>query len=155
MTHRPLHGSPTMSKTKLNAVLYRGTFCNRVFMNKLESTIKDFGFKVTQVCWTKSANPFDYLNVGRYNIQKGNFDLVVGHSAGGFPAALTRITGGGKRIGINPFLTQYPFMDMVFHAEDDWLVPPDLGSREKVTLYKGRHSTVPTNPIKSYIQSNF
>lgn len=151
------------------AVLYRGTGCSKSFMNKVAKVLITVGgFKkhnISNRCWIKtgfsSAPHFHtkksiaYLDVKHYNIKKGNFDFVAGHSAGGFPASLTK---GKVRIGFNPFFTQYPFLDIIYHAKDDWLVikdRPDLFEAKKLIVYKGRHGTFPRKQFSKFVKDTY
>lgn len=163
MTHKDEEGEPikhqttsrTSSSSTRDALLYRGTGNNASFMRPIKRILKNNGFKVQDVWWSKKKYSVAYTNPLRWNIKRGSFDLVIGHSAGGFPTALTKLNTGGKRVGINPFLTQYAFMDRVFHAIDDWLVPPDLDKVKNVEMYSGTHSTVPLDAIDLYVKKFF
>ena len=149
--------------THRNAVLYRGTGCDNKFMKKAETILRNWGGfkKISNRCWIKTGRKagfrhtkfsLSYTHVHHYNIKSGNHDLVAGHSAGGFPAALTR---GKVKIGFNPFFTQYPFFDVIFHAKDDWLVikdRPEVLKAKKLILYSGKHSDFPTKEFTKYIQ---
>lgn len=149
--------------------MYRGTGCDSGFMNKVRKVLIEVGgFRkpnISNRCWIrtgfKSAPHFhtkksiSYLDVKHYNIPSGHFDFIAGHSAGAFPAALTK---GNLRVGFNPFFTQYPFMDIVFHAKDDWLVikdRPDLFKPDKLVIYKGKHGTFPKKQFELFVKQQF
>lgn len=125
----------------MKAVLYRGTGCDPAFVKNAEIHLREFGFTtIKNVCWTRSFNPVDYGNVKKYNVQKGKWDIAIGHSAGGFPLPLT---SAKYRIAINPFIAVYPLVNVVFHAKDDWLTIPDNPPVGNIELYDGGHSTFP------------
>lgn len=136
-----------------SAIIYMGTGCNRLTMaSPVKKILQQNGFtKILIRCWTTSRNPVAFQDVKRWNVSSGTFDLVVGHSAGGFPMGLTKTTSRGRKISINPYITQYPFSHRVFHAKDDWLVQQDLGIFDNVILYRGDHNTVPKFELKDYI----
>lgn len=137
----------------LSAVLYMGTGCKRLtMMSPIKKILQQNGFtKIIIRCWTTSRNPVAFQDIKKWNVQKGLWDLVVGHSAGAFPMGLTKTSSRGRKISINPFISQYKFSHRVFHARDDWLVPPDLESFKNVILYNGDHNTVPKFQLKDYI----
>lgn len=160
-----------MTTTKRTAVLYRGTGCSRKFMNKAKDILIKYGNfskrKSQNACWIKrgykrrkfghwhNKRSIAYTHIHHYNIRKGRFDLVAGHSAGGFPAVLTE---GRVRIGFNPFFTQYPFLDVVFHAKDDWLVikdRPEVIKARKLILYKGKHGSFPTKEFTKWVKERY
>lgn len=151
-----------------SAVLYRGTKCNRGFMNKAREILREVQqswVKIDSRCWIqtglKTAPHFHtkfsiaYLDVKHYNIKKGKFDLAAGHSAGGFPAAFT---DAKIKIGFNPFFTQYPLLDVIFHARDDFLVlvnKPRIIKAQKLILYDGGHSDFPKKEFKKWLLETF
>lgn len=140
----------------LTAIIYMGTFCKRLTIaSAIKKNLQLNGFNVIIRCWTTSNNPLDYTNVKKFNIHKGSFDLVIGHSAGGFPLAFTKLKKGGKKLGINPFFTQYLFCDTVFHADKDWLSPQDWDPKRNVIEYKGEHNTFPRFLFEDYLIENF
>ena len=152
------------------AVLYRGTGCSSKFMGKVKKSLMKIvpGFRkqnISNRCWIrtglKSAPHFhtkksiSYLDVGHYNIPSGKFLFAAGHSAGGFPLALTNAK---VKVGFNPFFTQYPFLDVVFHAKDDWLVikdKPDFIKPKKLILYKGKHGSYPRKEFEAWLKDHF
>lgn len=155
-----------ISKT---AVLYRGTGCSSSFMKKASKILVKYGGftkkKISNRCWIQTGKwksghfhtkkSIAYTHVHHYNLRKGKFDLVAGHSAGGFPAVLTN---GKVRIGFNPFFTQYPFLDIIFHAKDDWLVikdKPEVIKARKLILYKGKHGTFPTKEFTEWVKERY
>lgn len=142
-----------------SAVLYQGTGCDKGFMKLVARSLRKFSFNpIKTVCWHKRDKKgilddiADYPRPKNWNVQKGNFDLVVGHSAGGFPVVLTK---GTLKIAFNPFLSQYPLLDVVFHAKDDWLVPPNLFGAKNVIGYLGRHGTFPEKEFESWLETMF
>lgn len=137
------------------ALLYRGTGNNPAFMRPIKRILKNNGFSVVDSWWSKSKYSVSYGNPLRWKIRRGSFDLIVAHSAGGFPMAFTRLKRGGKKLAINVFLTQYAFADHILHAKDDWLVKTDHANLSKVQLYSGTHSTVPLDLIDQYVKKNF
>jgi len=131
-----------------------GTGNNPKFMKKAKKILIKFGYNVKLVRWNKGAkNSIAYGNVALWNKQEGAFALSVGHSAGNFPNG---ITNAEVRIGINPFATQYLFMDYVLHAKDDWLVikdrPEIFKPKKELILYPGKHSSFPRKQLKQLIK---
>lgn len=135
-------------------------------MNKVRNELRRFSFtKISSRCWIqtglKTAPHFHtkfsiaYLDVKHYNIPKGSWDLAVGHSAGGFPSALTKAK---IKIGFNPFFTQYPLLDVIFHARDDFLVlvnKPKIIKAQKLILYDGKHSTFPKKEFRQWLLDTY
>lgn len=158
-------------------LLYQGTRCYSNFMDQITQILKEYGATdIKQVCWTKvndDFNKYNYLEK-QWNIQKGSYDIVIGHSAGCFPLTKTK---GIRKIAINP-----PFRDhksiYVFRANKDILGPPILHElvqnslktiqkfnlkllhkkfikMRKVIIYNGTHSTIPEEELRLWIESNF
>ena len=138
----------------MRAVLYRGTGCNKIFMQKIARILRKYGgfTRIDQRCWSKFKNSFNYIDTKGYNVAKGSWDLAIGHSAGGFLLVPTRAK---LKVAINPFISEYPRVDMVLHAKDDWLVPPDLFGLDNVIVYPGDHGTVPTSELNQILQDMF
>lgn len=134
----------------LSAVLFRGTGCDQKFMSDVARILRKFGGfgKIDQRCWSIKKNSFNYIDTSEYNIPNRTFDLAIGHSAGGFPLFTTRAK---VKIAINPFISEYPRVDWVIHAKDDWLVPPDLFDLDNVLAYSGKHGDVPTKKLNDLL----
>lgn len=140
----------------LTAIIYMGTFCKRLTIaSGIKKILQSNGFSATIRCWTTSKNPLAYTDIKRFNVHKGSFDLVVAHSSGGFPLAFTNLKKGGKKLGINPFFTQYVFCDTVFHADKDWLTPQGFDPKLNVIEYKGDHNDLPRFLFEDYLIENF
>lgn len=134
------------------AVLYMGTNNDPRFMRNAKKILIKRGFNVKLVRWnTGRKKSKAYLDVNAWNVQSGNFDIAVGHSAGGFPL---QKTAANVTIGINPFITTYNLLDYVLHAISDWLVVKDIPKtkpRRELFLYSGVHSTFPTGAFNKLL----
>ena len=149
---------------RLKAVLYRGTGCDPKFMRKAAQILERFNIRTNNRCWIKlgirtshmhTKKSIAYLDVAHYNIKKGKYFMALGHSAGGFPAAFT---DAKIKVGFNPFFTQYPLLDVIFHARDDWLVAkdkPTIIKAQKLILYDGKHGDFPKKEFEKYVKDMF
>ena len=123
-------------------------------MRSVATILRKFGGfgKIDQRCWSKFKNSFNYVDTKGYNTARGSWDLAIGHSAGGFVLTPTRAR---FKVAINPFISEYPRVDVVLHAKDDWLVPPDLFTRKNVIGYKGNHGTIPDVELNALLKEMF
>ncbi len=148
------------------AVLYRGTGCSKSFMRKASKILRKYGYftkrNIHERCWIKTGKwkrghfhtkkSIAYTHVHHYNIRKGKHEIALGHSAGGFPVVLTKAK---LKVGFNPFIGTYPFLDVVFHARDDWLVMKDrpvILKTQTLILYKCKHGSFPTKEFTKWVK---
>lgn len=155
-----------MSK-HVQVVLYRGTGCKPSMMNGVAKILRSH-FKsilIKNVCWHTPDKKgilddiANYVRPKNWNVQKpvkGTWDIIIGHSAGGFTNSRTK---GKLKIAINPFIGMYPFQDYILHAKDDLLVQKDVPKKFKpkkmLILYDGSHNTVPTSALKAVLKKEF
>lgn len=153
----PGEGGVSAKKRIKYALLYMGTGNNNKYMLNAKRILKEFGFKVTIERWNLDGkNSVNYVDAFNYNISPGQskqWDMVCGHSAGGFP---TSFSFADIRIGFNVFLDRYPAMDYVFHGTDDWLVvkdrPDNFVPLRELILYKGGHSDFPKRRFENLLE---
>lgn len=140
-----------------DALLFMGTGNNDTFMNKIKKILRKYKWEVDIKRWNTGAKlSVNYLDLSQWNVQKGTFDIIAGHSAGCFPASLS--TSAQYKIGFNGFILTYPFMDWVFHAKDDWLVIQDdplIQPKRDVIIYDGKHSTAPTKEFEKWLKKTY
>jgi len=139
-----------------------GSGCSPSFMLKVKAMmVRDFvAFtpnNVDIICWTRDRSiegTIDY-RPSKWNSQKGDFELVFGHSAGSFPLTTTKAK---HKIMINPPYPAHNEPRKIFRARGDFLVPKPVqdavikaGIGKNVVYYKGNHGTVPIELLKSEI----
>ena len=129
----------------MKVLLIMGTFCKKATLQKLEPLLKKLGYtQISYICWTKNkalVDTFSYADILHWNIDKRDWDLIISHSAGGFPLSAMK----GKRIALNPpphlYIPIFRSGVKIIHGKDDWLMPPNVKGKN-IFQYDGGHSDV-------------
>jgi hypothetical protein len=149
--------------SKPTALIIMGTTCTKATTEPVANLLVTLGYSVGRMCWTKENSGINTINyAANWNIPKQFYNLIISHSAGGFPLQKSK---ADLRIAINPpettyiqCLTQSRTGNLIIlHASNDWLLPEHdtHKGRKRIIHYKGGHSDMPISLLNTILRGEY